>query len=64
MANRRKRWTSTKLWISLACIFVGGALSRIAWYYLHEPVGAVLIIAGAAFVIAALIIFGIFFSEY
>lgn len=64
MANRKKRWTSTKLWISLACVFVGGTLSRVAWSYLHEPLGAVLIIAGAAFVIASLILFAIYFTEY
>lgn len=64
MANRKQRWTSRKLWVSLACIFVGSAVSRIAWYYLHEPLGAVLIISGAAFIIAALIIFAIYFSEY
>lgn len=64
MRDRRRTWISSKLWISLACVFIGGALSRIAWLYLHEPIGAVLIIAGAAFIIAALILFAIYFTEY
>ena len=64
MVNRKKRWTSNKLWVSLGCVFVGGTLSRIAWLYLHEPIGAVLIIAGAAFIIAALILLAIYFTEY
>jgi|GEM_PF-5549590 len=64
MANRNKRWTSNKLWISLACLFVGGALIRIAWYYLREPLGVVLVVCGAALVITGLAIFAIYFSEY
>lgn len=64
MRNRKKNWISKKLWISLACVFVGAALSCIAWLYIQEPIGIVLIIAGAAFVIAALVVFAIYFSEY
>ncbi len=64
MANRKTRWTSNKLWVSLACLVVGGALTRVAWYYLQEPAGVVLIIGGAAFVVAGLVVFAIYFSEY
>lgn len=64
MGNGKKKWISKKLGLSLALVFVGAALSRIAWLYIQEPIGAILIIAGAAFIIASLIVFAIYFSEY
>jgi len=53
-----------KLWIALALVFMAGTLSRFAWIYIQETAGVVLIIISAACVVAALTVFGIYFSEH
>jgi|GEM_PF-1935727 hypothetical protein len=55
--NRRK------LWIAFALIVMAGMSGRFAWIYIHEPAGVVLIIFSAICVVAASVVFAIYFRE-
>jgi len=58
MKNRKK------LWIALVSIILAGMLGRLAWIYIHEIAGVVLIILSAVCSAVAITVFAVYFSEY
>ena len=52
-----------KLWIAFALVLAAGLLSRVAWLYIRETVGVVLIILSAGCIVAASTVFAIYFRE-
>lgn len=52
-----------KMWIAFALVLAAGMLGRFAWIYIRETAGVVLIILSASCIIAASVVFAIYFRE-